>query len=144
HEQQRRVRREQEQRRAETAHAARNQRRKTFSFCAIANLIMVLNADHVRRGRHVPRRGAAWTAVPEGKRLALKNKAFIQSPHDLLWPAKILVVAVALAGEEGMNCVVKIVAPDCVEAISAALQRTNNGFIVLIRFGNYRHFASEF
>src|SRR6185437_4802878 len=46
HEQQRRVRREQEQRRAETAHATRNQRRKTFSFCAIPNLIMVLNADH--------------------------------------------------------------------------------------------------
>src|SRR6185437_13165947 len=110
----------------------RNQRRQTFSFCAIANLIMVLNADDVRRRRHVPRCGAARTAIPEGKRFALKNKAFIQSPHDLLWPAKILVVAVAFTGEEGMDCVVKVVTPDGVQAIAASFKRPHDGFVVLV------------
>src|SRR6185437_15563330 len=127
----RRVRREQEKRRAETAHAARNERCKPLSFCAIANLIMVLNADHVRRGRHVPRRGAARTAVPEGKRFALKNKAFIQSSHDLLRPAKILVVAVAFTSEEGMDCMMKVVTPDGIQAIAAPFKRPHDGFVVL-------------
>jgi len=75
---------------------------------------VVLDADHVRRRGHIFTAGAARASIPELEWLTLKDKAVRERSGDLLWLAKILVIAFALAGKERVDSVMKIVTPDCV------------------------------
>src|SRR5205807_8644392 len=100
HEQQRGLRRQQQQGGSYHASARRYKVRQSLALGAVANLIMVLNADYMRRQAHVLGGHAARTSVPELKWLAPKAKPCIQGPRNLLRLAQILVIALALAGKE--------------------------------------------
>ena len=88
--------------------------------------------------------GAARASAPELEWLALKDKAVRKRAGDLLWPAKILVIAFALTGKERMDGVMKIVTPDCVQSIAAGFARADDLGIVLIGFSNHANVAAEF
>ena len=86
---------------------------------AIADLIMVLDADHVGGSGHACAAGAARASTPELEGLALKDKAVRERAGNLLRLAKILVIAFALAGKKRVDGVMEIVTPDGVQTIAA-------------------------
>src|SRR5258708_35347352 len=88
--------------------------------------------------------GDAWASAPELECLTLKNKSFIQRADDLACVSKVLVVALALSGKEGMDGVVKVVTPDSVKAVTTAATRTNDPLVVFVGLGDHANFASKF
>src|SRR5262249_32963981 len=77
HEDQGRMRREQQQRGGEHAGAAGNQAGEALALCAIADLVVVLQADHVRGRGNPGAQSAARTPFPELERLALEDKTLL-------------------------------------------------------------------
>src|SRR6266850_4428457 len=108
---------------------------------AIAYLIVVLQANHISRQRHVGRGGAA-RAFPEVEIFSLEYKTLVERAHDLLRLAEILVIALALAGQESVHALVKIIAPQGIETVTAAARRTHQLGIVLIRLADHADLAS--
>src|ERR1044071_10074117 len=143
HKEQRGFRGEQQQRGGKHAGAMRDKSGQALAHGTITYLIVILNTDHVRRRRHVGAAGAARTSVPEAEGLALKDKAVARRASNLLWPAKILVIAFALAGKEGVDGVMEIVTPDGVEAIAAGSGGANYVRIILVGFSDDTHLAAE-
>src|SRR5947209_7114054 len=137
HKEQRRFRREQQQGRGQHAHSSGNQRSKPLTLRPVSHLVMILDADHMRRCRHSPGTAPTRTPIPEAKWLTLKNKAFIQRAYNLLRLAEILVIAFALAGKESVNRMMKIIAPYCVQAVSIIGARSRHARVVLISLGNH-------
>src|SRR4029077_13340696 len=95
HEEKRRLWRQHEQRRRQHARTARDKRGQAFPSRTIANLVVVLNADHVGRRGYGCAAGAARASAPELEGLALINKSILKGARNLLRAAKILVVAFA-------------------------------------------------
>ena len=58
--------------------------REPLTFGAIADLIVVLDADHVRRRGYAGAAGAARASIPELERLTLKDKAVRERACNLL------------------------------------------------------------
>src|SRR5205823_10137446 len=97
---------------------------------------MVLNANDVLQSLHLGRRRAA-IAPPEVEMLALKNETFVQSFGDLLGPAEILVIACAFAGEEGVNGVMEVIAPDRINAVTSRALRPRDAGVVCVGLSDY-------
>src|SRR5690348_12712413 len=102
---------------------------------------MILNADHMARSGHFTAARSSRTSFPKPEWLALKNKAFVQRPHDLLRRAKILVIALSLTDEEGMHRVVEVVTPDGIQSISAAAVRPHHPGVILVCFRDHADLA---
>src|SRR5205085_2812825 len=98
---------------------------------AVANLVVVLNANYMCWCGHLRAARSSRTSLPEAERLSLKNKAFIQRPDNLLRPAEILVIAFAFAGEKRVNCMMKIITPDSIQAI-ASVAGAHQFFVILV------------
>ena len=92
-------------------------------------------------------RYARWRTAarlsPELEVLALKNKSCLERARKLSQSAEILVVAVALAGQQGMHRVMKIVAPDGVETVTGRSLANKRG-IVGVRLGDDQDLAPKF
>src|SRR5207245_5214371 len=80
---------------------------------------------------------------PELEVLALKNKSCLERARKLSQSAEILVVAVALAGQQGMQRVMKIVAPDGVETVTGWSLANKRG-VVGVRLGYDQDLAPKF
>src|SRR6478672_475853 len=98
----------------------------------------------MRGGGHALAAAAARTSAPELKRLALKDEAVGQRLSNLLRAAKILVIAFTLAGKEGVDGVMEIVTPDCVQSKAAGFCGANHVGIVLVGFSYYANVAAKF
>jgi len=73
HEKQWSVRRKQQKSRSHFSRADGNQRGEPLAVCAIANLVVILDADDLRGKRHALGRCSTWTSLPELKRLTLEH-----------------------------------------------------------------------
>src|SRR5262245_265201 len=97
----------------------------------------------MRRQGHVCWLGAS-RPVPEPEQLALKHEAFVQGTSNLFGLAEILVITAGLASEKGVNAVVKVVAPDCVESIASAVCGPHQLGVVFVGLGDNANSATEF
>src|SRR5581483_11387674 len=100
HEEQRSMRRKQQQGSRHFACAAGSQRTEAIPFRTIANLVVVLNADDVR---------GKWNMV---------SRRTAQRFPNLLRFAEVLVIPRSLSGQQCMQCVMEVVAPDCIQLIT--------------------------
>src|SRR5512146_3000533 len=133
------MRREQQQRGRPLAGATRGQLRQPLSPGAIPNLVVILDADDVRGQRNALRAGSTWI-VPESERLALKAEPVVQGANQPGGaPRKLLVIALVFSGEQGMDCVVEVVAPNAVAAVLGDVSG-----IVLVGFRHDGDGATEF
>src|SRR5579871_100031 len=98
----------------------------------------------MRSSRHIFTAGSARASIPELKWLTLKNKAMRERTGYLLWPAKILVITFALAGKEGVDGVMEIVTPDCVESVAAGVCGADDLSVILIGFSNHADVTAKF
>src|SRR5207302_1751979 len=104
---------------------------------------MVLDADHIRGQRNLRRRCSTWN-IPELKVLTLKDIALTQSTRDLTSVAKVLEIAFALTGDRGVDGVMEVVTPHCVQSITAAALRAYQLGIVLVGLSDHANRASQF
>ncbi len=119
HEQERGVRGEQQERGGEFARAGGDQRGEALAQGAVADLIVILDADDLRGQREVGGRGSAGTALPEAEGLALKGVGLGEDAGQESGVGEVLIVALALAGEQDVDGVVEVVAPDGIGGVSA-------------------------
>ena len=134
HEQKRRVRREQQERGCEFARAGRDEGGEALAKGAVADLIVILDADDLRGQRDAGGRGSAGTALPELERLALKCVGLGEDAGEKRGIGEILIVALMLAGEQDMDGVVKVVTPDGIGGVSALRGGKNIARKVLVGF----------
>src|SRR5215469_1015484 len=74
--------------------------------------------------------------------LALKNKPLIQRADKLLGPAKILVVTLVFVSQKDVERMMKVVAPDGIEAV-AVLSLAGIASVILVGLGNHAHRAAK-
>ncbi len=74
---------------------------------------------------------------------AVENKRLIERFNDLLGAAEVGVVTRALAGQKGVDGVMKIVGPLSVQAVAAGARRIDQADVVEIAFGDDVHGTSE-
>src|ERR1035438_473296 len=135
HKQQRSVRGQQQQRCRQFSRSSRNERAEALALSTIAYLVMVLNADDVRRQGHVLRAGTS-RSIPERIMLALVNVSLAQCAGNLIGLTKALVIALSLTGEERMHGMMKVVAPHRVQSIAAILRGSRVVRIVFVGLGD--------
>ena len=97
----------------------------------VSHLVVVLHADDEPRAVEIAHAGALAAAM-KGAVAPVEHEHVVVGFGQLLRPAKIDVIAVALAGQQGMHGVVEIVAPHAVQSVAAALARTDQADVVLV------------
>src|SRR5712675_1378299 len=141
HEQQRHERRKHIRAGSELQAFKIDQGSEAFSKSAIADLIVILRADHIvctlERGRPI-----SVASPPVPRILTSVIPALLQRPGQVLDSAEILVVSRIFAGEQRVHGVMKIIAPLRWHAQSAFATRTQYPCIVQIALRNQRNDSS--
>ena len=110
HEQERHEGREQEHRGRDLAPLEAHEGREPLAAAAIGDLVVVLQADDELLAGPAARGGAVPPAAV-GRVLTRVDEAVAERPRQLFHPAEVLVVAVALARQRGVQGVVPVVDP---------------------------------
>src|SRR5262249_52461168 len=136
HEQQRRLGREQQQRRRGAVERGRDEVGEPLAQGAVADLVVVLGReDEGARRRAAGPRGTH--PAPERRKPSAVQEAVPQRLGDLLGaPPVVPEVALALAGQERPERVVEVVGPDRVEAEAAAGGRPDQPRLVAAVLGD--------
>ncbi len=119
------------------------QHAQALALRTIADLIVILRAYHELMRGNAPRRSPM---PPRAMRriLPLIHVALAQRGRHVLEAPEIRVVAVALAGEESVYGVMKIVGPVRVQSVAAPRRRAHQPRIVEIALGDEHEAAAEF
>ncbi|MDR8969313.1 hypothetical protein FEP58_05702 [Burkholderia multivorans] len=119
HEQQRDLRRQQQQRGQRAQRVVVRERAQPLAERAIADLVVVLQERHERGRRQLRARLAARCAVVQRRRFALVRESFAERAREMTQRRVRIraVVAVALAGQQHVRAVVEVVVPLRVEAV---------------------------
>jgi hypothetical protein len=125
HEQQRQVRRQQQARRQPLLGGVFQERRQAVPAGAVAGLVVVLEVGDEAVARHAPRRRPERPAAVAAE-AAGEDKRVLQHARQVAGGAEVLVVALPLAGEVGVDGVAKIVVPLGVEAVAAMPRRPDD------------------
>ena len=128
--------REQKQGGGEFARAGGNERGEALAKGTVADLIVILNADDLRGQWESGGGGSARTALPEAKWLALKYVGLGEHARKKCGGIEVLIIAGALAGEQSMNGVVEVVAPDGIDTVASLRCGKNVARMVLVGFGD--------
>src|SRR6185437_5054406 len=147
HEDERDVRREEQQRRREPPRIVTHERVEPVAGGAITNLIVILNEDDEVIGGNVPRRRAVLPAAMRRVGAVEGESAFERLDQRLDRTVAVLrealIVSRALAGEQHVHGVVKVVAPLRVHRVASALHGSQQPRIVQVALGDHLHPASE-
>ncbi len=142
HEQERHVRREEDERGREPQAFERHQAREPLAERAVADLIVVLREHDEPVGRHVGRRRTV-TLVAERRVRTVVDEAVAKALRDRAHAAEVDVVPAPLAGERGVHGVMEIVRPDAVEAEPALPALAHEPRIVLVALRDDERPAAE-
>ncbi len=112
----------------------RNKRAQTISMGAVSHLVVILDADDESRAIDRAHAAAVAAAVKHAITTVV-HKHVVIGFGQVLGAAKILVIAVALAGQQRVNAVVEVVVPDAVQSVAALLARADQPDVVLVGLG---------
>jgi hypothetical protein len=141
HEQHRHVRRQQVQRGGKLPRLERDQRRQPVADGAVADLIVVLDADDEAIGRNAIRRRTV-TPAPVGAVPAVVHESIPQRLRDRHHASEVGIVARSLAGEARVNGVMQVVAPLGVEREAGRL-RSEYARIIEVALADHDDFPLE-
>ena len=105
---------------------------------AIPDLIVILNADDEVSAIDWADLGTLPPVV-EWTEAAVVHEHAVEGLCEMFGVTEILIVTVALTRQQRVDAVMKIVAPNAVEAVSALVGRVNKPYIVLVGFGDDVH-----
>jgi len=109
---------EQQERGGEFARAGGDQSGEALAQGAVADLIVILDADDLGGQREAGGRCSAGSTLPEAEGLALKGVGLGEDAGQESGVGEVLIVATTLAGEQDMDGVVKVIAPEGIGSVS--------------------------
>src|SRR4051812_15632183 len=103
---------------------------QTFTKGAVADLVVILNAEH-ERGCWLIGDGRSARLTGRGRDLALINEPFVDCLRNRLHaPEKTGIVILARAGEVDAKIVMEIIGPNRVQPVSSGIPRANRANVV--------------